>query len=237
MKTFVAYVDWYDYSDGMSFEEKSNLFDCIRLYTKWNDPIPLDTIKFVWNKIKKMIDADKAKRDEKSNINRENINKRWEEYNKIKKNTTVYEPIPANYVTVTVTDTVNDNITDNDNKIISSKEEEPKGSIEEYGKSDINFIIQTMKDACNEAGIQYMPWFKEREFAKHITSKKLAKEIEKYDMPLEIFVKSIIKLSAQPYMKACNTPQLFYQNWWFVLNSSKNNQNNWMKVIDLWANL
>ncbi len=115
----------------------------------------------------------------------------------------------------------------------SSKEEEPNGSIEEYWKPDINFIIETMKEACNDAWLQYMTWYKEREFAKHITSKKLAKEIEKYDMPLEMFIKNIIKLSAQPYMKACNTPQLFYTNWWMVLNASKNNKNNGYSVVEL----
>ncbi len=115
----------------------------------------------------------------------------------------------------------------------SSKEEEANASIEEYGKTDINSIIQTMKDACNEAGIQYMAGYKEREFAKHITSKKLAKEIEKYNMPLEMFIKNIIKLSSQQFMKACNSPSDFYKNWWYVLNASKKAQESWTKVYDL----
>lgn len=103
----------------------------------------------------------------------------------------------------------------------------------EYWKADINRIIEIMKDACSEAGLQYMPWYKEREFAKHITSKKLAKEIEKYDMPLEMFIANIIKLSSQQFMKACNSPSDFYKNWWYVLNSSKKAQEGWTKVYDL----
>ena len=101
----------------------------------------------------------------------------------------------------------------------SSDEEEPK-AIEEFGNKDINFIIQTMKQACSDAWLQYMPWIREREFAKHILSKKLAAEIEKYGMSLEEFVANIVKLSAQPYMKPVNTPQLFYQNWGHVINAS-----------------
>lgn len=117
-----------------------------------------------------------------------------------------------------------------------SKEENANAFIENppvYWNQDIQKIIQIMKEWCDEAWLVYMPWYTERNFAKHISSKTLADKIAKYDMPLETFIKNIIKLSAQPYMKACNTPQLFYQNWWFVLNASKNNQNNWTKVIDL----
>lgn len=65
-----------------------------------------------------------------------------------------------------------------------------------------------------------MPGYKERQFAKHILSKKMAAEIEKYNMPLEEFIANIIKLSAQPYMKQVNTPQLFYQNRGHVINAS-----------------
>ena len=126
MKTFVAYVDRYDYCEEMSNDEKANLFDCIRSYTKWYDCIPLDTIKFIRNKIKKMIDEDKSKREEKSNLNRENVNKRrqWYKdkekknkivYDRIPSNANAYEPIPPHYVNVNVNDNVNVNVNVNDN--------------------------------------------------------------------------------------------------------------------------
>ena len=118
----------------------------------------------------------------------------------------------------------------------SSNEEEPT-AIEEFWKPDVNKIIEIMKQSCNDAWLQYMPWYKEREFAKHILSKKLASEIEKYNMPLFEFIENIIKLSAQPYTKQCNTPQLFYQNWWHVINSGSNilktKQEKWLKFIHI----
>lgn len=115
----------------------------------------------------------------------------------------------------------------------SSNEEEPM-AMEEFWKPDVNKVIEVMKQSCNDAWLQYMSWYKEREFAKHILSKKLANEIEKYNMPLFEFIDNIIKLSAQPYTKQCNTPQLFYQNWWHVINSGTNalkaQKENWKPI-------
>lgn len=100
---------------------------------------------------------------------------------------------------------------------ILSNDNTPDG---EYWYKEINQIIEIMKQACTDAWLQYMAGYRERQFAKHILSKKLATEIEKYSMPLEEFVANIIKLSAQPYMKPVNTPQLFYQNWGHIINAS-----------------
>ena len=105
-------------------------------------------------------------------------------------------------------------------RIDYTSKEEPT-AIEGFWKPDVNKVIEVMKQSCSDAWLQYMPWKMEREFAKHILSKKLASEIEKYNMPLEVFINNIIKLSAQPYMKQVNTPQLFYQNWWMILNAGK----------------
>lgn len=103
---------------------------------------------------------------------------------------------------------------------ILSKDNTPDGeNWNEYWSKEINWIIEVMKQACTDAWLQYMPWYKERQFAKHILSKKLASEIEKYNMPLHEFIANIIKLSAQPYMKQVNTPQLFYQNRGHIINS------------------
>ena len=108
----------------------------------------------------------------------------------------------------------------NDKKEILSKDNTAKAD-DGFWNKDVNWIISKMKEFCNEIGLQYMPWFKEREFAKHILSKKLATEIEKYNMGLEEFIKNILKVSCQPYMKQVNTPQLFYTNWGQVINASK----------------
>lgn len=90
-----------------------------------------------------------------------------------------------------------------------------------YWNEEVNNIIEIMKQSCNDVWLQYMPWYKEREFAKHILSKKLAKEIEKYWYPLEVFIREVIKASKQPYMKKVNTPKDFYDNRWHVINASK----------------
>ena len=89
-----------------------------------------------------------------------------------------------------------------------------------YGREDIAQVIMIMRRWCEEVGLQYMEWYKERQFAKHMLSKKFAKEIEKYNMPFEEFVTKIIKLSAKPFMKKVNTPIDFYQNRWHVLNAN-----------------
>lgn len=90
-----------------------------------------------------------------------------------------------------------------------------------FWKENINLLLEHFKKCCEKVGLQYMPGYNERGFAKHILSKKLAEEIAKYNMTLDNFIENIITLSAQPYMKPCNTPQLFYQNWGHVINASK----------------
>lgn len=77
-----------------------------------------------------------------------------------------------------------------------------------------------MKQACDKVGLQYMPGYKERIYAKHIISTKFADSISKYNMPLEVFINNIITMSARPYMKQVNTPQLFYVNRGHVINAS-----------------
>lgn len=75
-KTFIAYLDRYDYADDMNADEKANLFDCIFLYQKWCDVSPLPDLRFVRNKIKKFIDADREKYDVICNRNKKKASKR-----------------------------------------------------------------------------------------------------------------------------------------------------------------
>ena len=96
----------------------------------------------------------------------------------------------------------------------------PSSWIEVYWNQDIDRIIEMMKAGCEEAKLQYMPWYKERFAAKRLAGKKFAKDIEKYNMWLEEFIKNIILLSAKPFMKKVNTPNDFYYNRWHILNAN-----------------
>lgn len=112
----------------------------------------------------------------------------------------------------------------------SAKKEE--GELAEYWRSDVNEIIKIMKQSCNDVWLQYMPWYKERAFAKHMLSKKLAKEIEKYNCPLEEFIRKVITASKQPYMKKVNSPKDFYDNRWYIVNAS-NQKTDSIKTISV----
>ena len=112
----------------------------------------------------------------------------------------------------------------------SAKKEE--GELAEYWRSDVNEIIKIMKQSCNDVWLQYMPWHKERAFAKHMLSKKLAKEIEKYNCPLEEFIRKVITASKQPYMKKVNSPKDFYDNRWYIVNAS-NQKTDSIKTISV----
>lgn len=76
-KTFIAYLDRYDYAEDMNAEEKANLFDCIFSYQKWNDVNPLPALKYVRNKIKKFIDADREKYKDICDRNKKKASARW----------------------------------------------------------------------------------------------------------------------------------------------------------------
>ncbi len=236
MKTFVAYVDRYDYCEEMSNDEKANLFDCIRSYTKWYDCIPLDTIKFIWNKIKKMIDEDKYKREEKSNSNRENANKRWKEYkNKDNRNANACERIPPHYDNVNVNVNVNDNDNEdanvNDNEI-SSKEDT---AIAEYWNKEVNEIISILKEKVKECELIYSADPQDRQYAKHLLSKKFSANLLQFWMTMEEFIGNIVKLSTQPYTKQVNNCKKFYYNRWDVINSSKSWMNkNKTTISHIW---
>lgn len=236
MKTFVAYVDRYDYCEEMSNDEKANLFDCIRSYTKWYDCIPLDTIKFIWNKIKKMIDEDKYKREEKSNSNRENANKRWKEYkNKDNRNANACERIPPHYDNVNVNVNVNDNDNEDvniNNNEISSKEDT---AIAEYWNKEVNEIISILKEKVKESELIYSPDPQDRQYAKHLLSKKFSANLLQFWMTMEEFIGNIVKLSTQPYTKQVNNCKKFYYNRWDVINSSKSWMNkNKTTISHIW---
>lgn len=156
-KTFVAYSDWYQFCDWMSVEEKANLFDCIRMYTNWCERIePLQTIKFVWNKIKATIDSDAGKREEKSAINRYNARKRREAKKGMQNDANAYEWIQTDYDTVTDTVTDTDTVTKNEivpndttlkkKVIINKNNKEPAVKIYDYLKKLTGVIDGDLND-------------------------------------------------------------------------------------------
>ena len=107
--TFICYTDWYDYCDGMSPEQKANLFDCIRSYTSEYETIqPLPEIQFVRNRIKKQLDEHNEKYIDTCKKASDNIKKRRDKAkskDNIPSYTTVYEGIPNILDTDTDTDT------------------------------------------------------------------------------------------------------------------------------------
>ena len=82
----------------------------------------------------------------------------------------------------------------------------------------VNNVIELMKKYCKDSWIFYSPGEKERMFAKHLTSEKLAKEIAEQNTDLEWFIKNIIWLSSLLYIKSANSPEKLYHNRPDILN-------------------
>lgn len=126
--------------------------------------------------------------------------------------------------------TDNQQITTNKNDKKEKKEKEWKEILSkdntanaEYGNKEINNLITLLKDKCSQQWIIYSADPSERNYAKHLLSKKFSANLIEFWMSMEEFVWNIVKLSTQPYTKQVNNCKKFYYNRWDVINQSKNN--------------
>ena len=126
--------------------------------------------------------------------------------------------------------TDNQQITTNKNDKNKEEEKELKEILSkdntanaEYGNKEINNLITLLKDKCSQQWIIYSADPSERNYAKHLLSKKFSANLIEFWMSMEEFVWNIVKLSTQPYTKQVNNCKKFYYNRWDVINQSKNN--------------
>jgi len=113
---------------------------------------------------------------------------------------------------------VNNNILPNGNTTIvevEKKEYTPTPQTQE-----INDMIEKVKNACNDAWVVYAPDPKERQYAKHLLSKKFEKDaIAPLKTDMDYFIKNVIVASAKrKYMKQIYNCQTLYYNRGSVIN-------------------
>lgn len=134
-KSFVVYKDWKPLISALYEQDKAlvgDLFMAIMDYQ--NEGIIPDIKSPIYSHfflMKQKFDADNEEYKKTCEKNRENIQKRWSEYDRIQKDTTVYDRIPPNtngYHSIPLdTDNDNDNEKDNDNdKDIKEKDSSTK---------------------------------------------------------------------------------------------------------------
>lgn len=242
-KTFVFYNDWEDYTECMTLEETGLFLQTILKYQKGEELGDIGPIKYIRPRVKKQLDEDNAKReseiDKRSKAGIEwNKKRRWEENRK--KSQVIASAINSSQV---IADNVNDNVNviswssgssnlSND-KLISSfpenwNNEEKKASKDENKPNTglqkknpwVDQVIGWIKKYCDEFNIFYSRWKQERFYANHIAQLhgELKAALEKEKKDLEGFIKSVIFLSQELYIKAAYSPQLFYDNYAAILN-------------------
>lgn len=86
-------------------------------------------------------------------------------------------------------------------------------------KEKVLHLLSVFKEACQEAGLQYISWKYETTSIRNLYSDKFQESIKKYNMTTEEFIKNIIKCSVRPYMPDVSSPLKFYQNRWKVINT------------------
>ncbi len=125
-KSFVLYTDLLEVVEELTDEEAGLLFKTILRYVNDMNPEVPKKVKLAFIPIRQDLKRDLEKYETIRNKNRENINKRWNEYRKNKEqpNTSVYDRTKSNYDNVNdnVNVNVNDNDNDNDNEINISKD-------------------------------------------------------------------------------------------------------------------
>lgn len=107
-------------------------------------------------------------------------------------------------------------------------------AIETYGNEDINKLLEQLEKSCRENGLVYA-WtgWKERQYARHILSKKFATRISEYKVDLYTFIDSVIR--AATTLKY-NTKQVtstvgFYYNCWDIINKRQLEKKNKKEVF------
>lgn len=117
-------------------------------------------------------------------------------------------------------------------KEISSKEDT---AIAEYWNKEVNEIISILKEKVKECELIYSSDPQDRQYAKHLLSKKFSANLLQFWMTMEEFIGNIVKLSTQPYTKQVNNCKKFYYNRWDVINSSKSWMNkNKTTISHIW---
>lgn len=115
---------------------------------------------------------------------------------------------------------------------ISSKEDT---AIAEYWNKEVNEIISILKEKVKECELIYSSDPQDRQYAKHLLSKKFSANLLQFWMTMEEFIGNIVKLSTQPYTKQVNNCKKFYYNRWDVINSSKSWMNkNKTTISHIW---
>lgn len=103
----------------------------------------------------------------------------------------------------------------------SSKEEQ---ATPEYGKKDINDLIEIIKEACSKNWLLYSgKWHTERNAAKRLLSKTFSKRISDFWMSLEVFVNNVVMVSTKLKYntKQVTSAKLIYYNWEEIVNKAK----------------
>lgn len=111
-KTFIFYTDWKDYTEEMTLEEKWLFLQTILLYQDWKEVWDISSIKFIRSKIKKQLDEDKEKWEQKVDKLSE-AGKKWNEKRrwKTRKKATKSQSIAnATTTSLVVADNVNENV-------------------------------------------------------------------------------------------------------------------------------
>ena len=144
---FVVYGDIQAVVDELSDEQAGRLFRAmISYFISGKAPKFDDILKYVWIPIRQQMDRDKEKYDAKCEKNREKIQKYWD---KVKKDTNVYNGIPmntdaTNTNTNTNTDTkTNTNTNTNTNTTTNTNTAERRGG----SGCDDDFNLWKMIDA------------------------------------------------------------------------------------------
>lgn len=133
-----------------------------------------------------------------------------------------------------ITTNKNDNKEKNEKELkeISSKEDT---AIAEYWNKEVNEIISILKEKVKECELIYSSDPQDRQYAKHLLSKKFSANLLQFWMTMEEFIGNIVKLSTQPYTKQVNNCKKFYYNRWDVINSSKSWMNkNKTTISHIW---
>lgn len=110
----------------------------------------------------------------------------------------------------------NNTYSNNTMNIVSKETTTLSVEVEEYTPSEItkriNDLIKTIKDACVANGIVYGNSTQERNYAKHILSKKFNEDcLDQVGMDMDQFIHSIVKASVMLlYSKPLNSAKSIY---------------------------
>lgn len=232
--SFIAYNDRIDYMDDMPMEQRGILFTAILNYQNWLEVWDLWEVKYIWNKIRKEIDANTEKYEEVCNKRSVAWKKhKWNQYTKwddernssqkAQKNTVEQMEQNGTNGTDSDSDSEYDNINKNNNNKLSPIGDNSEA--ETYWNQEINNLISELKEECNRLGVAYEKT-REREFWKHIlTAKDYWEFAEKIWQSRVQFAKNILIASCHlKYKWICAWPKAIYQHYAEIYNEFVKNK-------------